>query len=138
MVLTGVRFFVSSAEIYCWGVLGVSCSCRVSTGDCETETAEGGRHFGPSAYVHNRLGYDVTNECAYCVNCGKSFLLCRRTLLLDEMRRAHAVCHTGGLGAVHGERQLAPSGSIFAIAQDTRSVMNVIIFVNCGKSLAFH
>jgi len=37
------------------------------------------------------------------------------------------VYRAGDLGALHGERQIASSGFIFAIARDTRSVMNVLI-----------
>jgi hypothetical protein len=33
-------------------------------------------------YFYNRLGYEVSNECAYCVDCGQSFRLSRLTLLL--------------------------------------------------------
>ena len=28
-------------------------------------------------YFRNRLGYEVSNECAYCLDCGKSFRLRR-------------------------------------------------------------
>ena len=47
--------------------------CR--TGDWET--AQGGDSLDLRLYFRNRLRYEVSNERAYCVECGKSFRLSR-------------------------------------------------------------
>ncbi len=45
--------------------------------------------------------------------------------------RAHAVCHAGDLGAVHGISTFRP---YVAVAWDTRSVMNVLIVRNVVRA----